>query len=343
MCKFPNLCINHSLKCWHFQVTNGTVTSRNDLDGGMIVKLVFLGTGAGMPSKGRNVTSIALQLLEERGTTWLFDCGEATQHQILHTNIRPRRIEKIFITHLHGDHIFGLPGLLSSRTFLGGEDLLTIYGPKGIKEYVETSFKISGTYLKYPIQYQEIIEGIIFEDDTFLVNAIELEHGVQSFGYQIIEKDLPGELNVPELKKQGVQPGPIYKLLKEGRTVSLEDGRVLNGNDFIGASKKGRKIAIAGDTRMTGKSQLLARGMDVVVHESTFADEETKHAYDYFHSTSTQVATIAKVENIHTLFLTHISARYQGELSNTLLNEARSIFENTFIANDFDEFEISRV
>jgi len=306
------------------------------------VKLVFLGTGAGMPSKGRNVTSIALQLLEERGATWLFDCGEATQHQILHTSIRPRRIEKIFITHCHGDHIFGLPGLLSSRTFLGGEDLLTIYGPKGLKDYVETSFKISGTYLKYPIHYVETTEGIVFEDDQFIVQAVELEHGIQSFGYQIIEKDLPGELNVEELKKIGVKPGPVYKFLKEGKTVTLEDGRALNGKDFIGPSKKGRRIAIAGDTRITDKSNLLARGMDVLVHESTFADDETAHAYDYFHTTSTQIATVAKCEKIKTLYLTHISARYQGEASKKLLDEAREIFDHTYIANDFDEYEITR-
>lgn len=306
------------------------------------MKLVFLGTGAGMPSKGRNVTSIALQLLEERGATWLFDCGEATQHQILHTSIRPRRIEKIFITHCHGDHIFGLPGLLSSRTFLGGEDLLTIYGPKGLKDYVETSFKISGTYLKYPIHYVETTEGIVFEDDQFIVQAVELEHGIQSFGYQIIEKDLPGELNVEELKKIGVKPGPVYKFLKEGKTVTLEDGRALNGKDFIGPSKKGRRIAIAGDTRITDKSNLLARGMDVLVHESTFADDETAHAYDYFHTTSTQIATVAKCEKIKTLYLTHISARYQGEASKKLLDEAREIFDHTYIANDFDEYEITR-
>ncbi|MES9683977.1 ribonuclease Z [Bacillus sp. AFS001701] len=306
------------------------------------MKLVFLGTGAGMPSKGRNVTSIALQLLEERGATWLFDCGEATQHQILHTSIRPRRIEKIFITHCHGDHIFGLPGLLSSRTFLGGEDLLTIYGPKGLKDYVETSFKISGTYLKYPIHYVETSEGIVFEDDQFIVQAVELEHGIQSFGYQIIEKDLPGELNVEELKKIDVKPGPVYKFLKEGKTVTLEDGRILNGKDFIGPSKKGRRIAIAGDTRITDKSNLLARGMDVLVHESTFADDETAHAYDYFHTTSTQIATVAKCEEIKTLYLTHISARYQGEASKKLLDEAREIFDHTYIANDFDEYEITR-
>jgi len=120
-----------------------------------MVDIFFLGTGAGMPAKLRNVTSIALKLLEERGAIWLFDVGEATQHQILHTSIKPRRIEKIFITHLHGDHIYGLPGLLSSRSFQGGSSEVTVYGPKGIKEFIHVSLSLSQTYLKYP--FSEIL------------------------------------------------------------------------------------------------------------------------------------------------------------------------------------------
>jgi ribonuclease Z len=306
------------------------------------VELVFLGTGAGMPSKSRNVSSVALQLLEERGTTWLFDCGEGTQHQILHTNVRPGKIEKIFITHCHGDHLFGLPGLLSSRTFLGGDEPVTIYGPKGVKEFVETTFQVSHTYVKYPISFIEIEEGIIFEDEKFKVECIELEHGIQSFGYKIIEKDLPGELLVEELKKIGIEPGPIYKYLKEGRKVTLEDGRIIDGKNFLGQSKAGRKIAIAGDTRMTNKSNLLAEGMDVLVHEATFSKDEARHAYDYFHSTSTQVANVAQSEQIKMLILTHISARYQGEDTDMLLQQAKEIFSNTQIAKDYDRFPIPR-
>ena len=120
------------------------------------MELLFLGTGAGVPAKHRNVTSIALKLLEERNSIWLFDCGEGTQQQILHTTLKPRKIEKIFITHLHGDHIFGLPGLLSSRSFQGGDEPLVVYGPKGIREYVLTSLKVSGTHLKYALSFHEI-------------------------------------------------------------------------------------------------------------------------------------------------------------------------------------------
>src|SRR5690625_4101469 len=119
------------------------------------MEITFLGTGAGMPSKERNVSAIMLNLLQERNSLWLFDCGEATQHQILQTKIKPRKIEKIFISHLHGDHVFGLPGLLSSRSFQGGEEPLTIYGPTGIKQFIHTCLQISETHLRYNIDVVE--------------------------------------------------------------------------------------------------------------------------------------------------------------------------------------------
>jgi ribonuclease Z len=153
---------------------------------------------------------------------------------------------------------------------------------------------------------------------------------------------LPGELLVAELKKIGIEPGPIYKCLKEGRKITLKDGRIIDGKNFLGQSKAGRKIAIAGDTRMTNKSNLLAEGMDVLVHEATFSKDEARHAYDYFHSTSTQVANVAQSEQIKMLILTHISARYQGEDTDMLLQQAKEIFSNTQIAKDYDRFPIPR-
>src|SRR5699024_1158172 len=145
------------------------------------MKIGFLGTGAGIPSKERNVTSIILDLTQEINKSWLFDCGEGTQHQILHTSIKPRKLNKIFITHLHGDHIFGLPGILRSRSFLGGNDLLTIYGPQGIKQFVETALSISQSHLSYPIKYVELKNGgKVFEDDSFIVDYIVLDHNIKS-------------------------------------------------------------------------------------------------------------------------------------------------------------------
>ncbi|MBM7604533.1 ribonuclease Z [Metabacillus crassostreae] len=307
------------------------------------MNVMFLGTGAGIPAKSRNVTSIALQLLEERNAVWLFDCGEATQHQILHTTIKPRKIEKIFITHLHGDHIYGLPGLISSRSFQGGEGLLTIYGPKGIEEFVRTALSVSSTYLTYSLEFIEIKEGIVFEDHLFQVSAKKLEHGIDSYGYRVMEKDLQGTLLVDKLEDIGINPGPIYQKIKRGETITLEDGTIINGAEFIGPSQKGRIVSILGDTRYTEKSLELARDADILIHEATFSEEDEKLAYDYFHSTTKQAAKIALQSNARKLILTHISSRYQTEEDlGTLVKEAQAIFPSSFIASDFMQMEIPK-
>jgi ribonuclease Z len=304
------------------------------------VELFFLGTGAGIPAKLRNVTSIALKLLEERGAIWLFDAGEATQHQILHTSIKPRRIEKIFITHLHGDHIYGLPGLLSSRSFQGGESKVTVYGPIGIKEYINVSLSVSQTYLKYPLEIVEIEEGVIFEDEQFTVETRLLEHGIRSFGYRIIEKDRPGTLLADKLIEAGIQPGPIYKKIKNGETVTLADGRIIEPADFLGPIQKGRIVTILGDTRYCEKAIFLAEDADFLVHEATFSKGEEKLAHDYFHSTTHQAAEVAKLANCKQLCLTHISSRYDRNSWRDLVEEAKEIFPNTEIAEDFKEMTI---
>ncbi|WP_060787664.1 ribonuclease Z [Geobacillus zalihae] len=306
------------------------------------MELLFLGTGAGVPAKERNVSSVALQLLDERGATWLFDCGEATQHQILHTAIRPRRIEHIFITHLHGDHLFGLPGLLGSRSFQSGETPLTVFGPKGIRVFVETALAVSGTRLRYELNIAEIEEGVIFDDERFQVIAKRLDHGMPSYGFRVVEKDLPGPLLVERLQALGVRPGPIYQEIKQGKTVVLDDGTVIDGREFVGPPQKGRIVAVLGDTRFCEAAIELARDADVVVHEATFAAAEQRLAHDYFHSTTTDAAEVARRAGAKRLILTHISSRYQGEAALQLVAEARSVFPNTELAVDFASFSIPR-
>ncbi|ACK38941.1 ribonuclease Z [Listeria monocytogenes] len=304
------------------------------------MELVFLGTGAGVPSRGRNVTSIALSMLNERNAIWLFDCGEATQHQIMRSQIKLSKLEKIFITHLHGDHIFGLPGLLSSRSFQGGESDLTIYGPVGITEYVETSLRLSGTRLTYKIIFNEIEPGLIFEDKMFSITVDELDHGLRSFGYRIVEKDKPGALNADKLIEDGVEPGPIFQKIKKGETVTLADGSVINGKDYIDEPQKGKIISIFGDTKATASELELALNADVLVHEATFEGDKEKLAGEYMHSTTLQAASLAKKANVKKLILTHISSRYDRDASKELLIEAQSVFENTEIAYDLAVFPI---
>lgn len=308
--------------------------------GGLSMDLQFLGTGAGVPSKKRNVSAIALSLLQEINSIWLFDCGEATQHQILHTPIKPSKINKIFITHLHGDHIFGLPGLLSSRSFQGGEKKLTIYGPHGIEEFVKTSLKISGTHVTYPVEIIEITEGKLFETEKFKVYCKLLEHGIPSYGFRIIEKDKQGELLVDKLLELGIKPGPIYRQIKENETTILDNGLIIERKDFIGPNKKGKIITILGDTRRTEENKKFVENSDVLIHEATFCDAQQELAYKYFHSTTKEAAKLARESHVKKLILTHISSRYQEDDYIKLLEEAREVFPKTKLAKDFYTFTI---
>ncbi|EXJ24157.1 Ribonuclease Z [Alkalibacterium sp. AK22] len=303
--------------------------------------LLFLGTGSGVPAKHRNVSSMILKLLDERNSLWLFDCGEATQHQILKTSVKPRKIEKIFITHMHGDHIFGLPGLLSSRAFQGGDSPVIIYGPKGIKQYVLTSLKLSQSHFRYAIKFVEFDEeGIIFEDKQFVVSMGKLKHGIPSYGFRIEEKDREGELMADRLKEIGVPFGPLFGKLKQGKTVTLSDGRIINGKDFIGPSQKGRVLTILGDTVKTAKSVELARDADVLVHESTFLSQDQQLAASYRHSTNVDAAQTAQQAQAAKLLLTHISARYLYADSKVMEKEARQYFKETYVMHDLSEVSI---
>jgi ribonuclease Z len=295
-----------------------------------------------MPSKSRNVSSIALTLYDERGTMWMVDCGEATQHRILHTPLRLSKLEYLFITHLHGDHIFGLPGLLSSRSHQGGDTSLTLFGPRGLRQYIEASLKISQTTLSYELIINEIEPGIILHDDTFIVEAAHLEHRVECFGYRIVEKPQPGKLDSEKLKRLGVPFGPHLTLLKQGKDVILTDGTKLQSADFVGPERPGRIITILGDTCYCESAIKLAHHADVLVHEATFASELTHSACDFGHSTSQQAAKVARSAEASALIMTHISSRYNDEELQKLLAEAQAIFASSVIANDGMEYEIPR-
>ncbi|MGD6834507.1 ribonuclease Z [Sutcliffiella halmapala] len=305
------------------------------------MKITFLGTGSGVPAKHRNVSSMALHIDDKESSLWLFDCGEATQHQILHTSLKPRKISKIFITHLHGDHIFGLPGLLSSRSFQGGDTPLTLYGPKGIKNYIDISLSVSMTHVKYPLNVVEFDEeGLILEEEEYKVIGKKLVHGIPSYGFRIEQKELSGALLMDKVKESGIPAGPHYQQLKEGKSIELADGRVFHGPDFIGPPKKGKVVTILGDTRYNEVSVELAVEADVLVHEATFAAGDEQLAHEYFHSTTVQAAKVAQDAGVGQLLLTHISARYQKDEVLMLEKEARDIFPRVKVVGDFDVVEI---
>lgn len=306
------------------------------------MELLFLGTGAGLPSRLRNVSSLALKLLDERNETWLFDCGEATQHQILRTQLKPRKIKKIFISHLHGDHIFGLPGFLSSRSFQGGEEAVKLYGPKGIKDFVKTSLSLSQSQLAYPLHFVELGDkaGELQLDLGWKVHYRVLNHGITCYGYRVEEPSSPGHLLMDKVAAYNIPNGPLLGRLKAGETIQLEDGRVVHGRDFIGPERPGRVVTILGDTRPTESILALAQGADVLVHEATHRHADRKMANQYFHSTSVQAAQWARRAGVQTLLLNHISSRYLGQECQDMEAEARQVFANTYMMKDFDSFQV---
>ncbi|MCG7215479.1 ribonuclease Z [Paenibacillus mucilaginosus] len=308
----------------------------------MKVELYFLGTGAGMPSKERNVTSVMLGLLAERGVYWMFDCGEGTQHQVLRAPVKIGKLEKLFITHLHGDHLYGLPGLMSSRSYQGGDTPFTIYGPKGIREFVETSLRISDSHLGYQTTIIELEpeEQVVFEDDQFVVSAAPLVHRIESFGYRIVEKPQKGRLDAERLKSLGIAFGPLFGKIKNGEDVELPDGTKLKAEEFIGPMIPGRIVTILGDTQPCVHAVTLSKDADVLVHEATFAEHRKELAVMYDHSTAIDAAKTAQEAGVGTLILTHISSRYQGEEADMLRDEARTVHEDTLLAHDHFRFEI---
>lgn len=293
------------------------------------MELWFLGTSAGMPIRGRNVTSIALKISRNSGQFWMFDCGEGTQHQLLNTPLKLSRLSKLFITHLHGDHVYGLPGLLSSRSSLGGIEPLHIYGPPGLRELVETNLRIAETHLNYAISIVEIAEGIILEDEDMTIEAAKLDHRIDSYGYRLMERERPGVLNAGWLAEMGIPPGPLYGQLKAGKDVSLEDGRMIRSADAVGEPLPGRIITILGDTRPCENAVYLGKGADVLVHEATFAHDLADKAHEYGHATTIQAAQIAHAAGAERLFLTHFSSRYLDEQLAELEAEAKTVFHNT--------------
>ncbi|MEY8461927.1 ribonuclease Z [Streptococcus merionis] len=309
------------------------------------MQIQFLGTSAGQPSKMRNVSSLALKLLDEINEVWLFDCGEGTQNRILETSIRPRKISKIFITHLHGDHIFGLPGFLSSRAFQANEEQtdLAIYGPVGIKAFVLTSLKVSGSRLPYKITFHELKPdglGLVMETDKFKVYADKLDHTIFCIGYRVIQKDLEGTLDAEALRAAGVPFGPLFGQVKNGHNVTLPDGREIIASDYLSPPRPGKVITILGDTRKTDASVRLAVNADVLVHESTYGKGDDRIAKKHGHATNMQAAEVAREAGAKRLFLNHVSARFLSRDIKQLRYDASTIFPNVYVVNDLEEFDL---
>lgn len=303
--------------------------------------LTFLGTGAGTPTRFRNVASIALTVNDnQKSSIWLFDCGEATQNQLLRSKLKISRINKIFITHLHGDHIYGLPGLLGGKSLQSTAEGVTLYGPKGITAYLDAVFSASETRITYPLVINEIEPGTIYHSEQYSIVAGYLEHRIPCFGYRIIAANKSPTLNYLALAQYIIQPRSLYTNLKRAEVVTLTDGTVLNGRDYLIPAEKGKIITIFGDTKPAYCALPLAKDADILVHEATYDAFREQKAVEYGHSTTQQAAEFALAANVKKLIITHISSRYGQKEQEQLLNQCRAIFPDTELANDFSAYSI---
>ncbi len=306
------------------------------------MNITFLGTSSGVPTLTRNVSSLALKL-SQSSEVWLFDCGEGTQHQIMKSNIKSSQIKKIFITHMHGDHIYGLPGLLATIGLSGNSNGIEIYGPSELRSFIISALRSSFCKLSFPLHFIEVENyasqnKILFESSKVKVNCAELQHRLPAYGYRVSEKDKPGTFNIKKAEDFKIPPGPIYSALQEGKNVLLKDGRSFSGKDFVGPPRKGESFVYCTDTVFSESAIKLSKNADLLVHESTFSKEDEKMAYEKLHSTTIMAAKTALLSNSKKLIITHLSPRYTNKNAITpsdLLKEAQKVFPNTQLAKDF--------
>ena len=311
------------------------------------MQVTFLGTSSGVPTRARNVSSLAVRL-PQRSELWLFDCGEGRQHQFLRSDLRLSQLRRIFITHMHGDHVFGLPGLLASLGLAGNSSGVDLYGPDPLDDYLQGVLRTSSTRIGYPIRVHRVKQAaefnrVLLDHDDLLVRCTTLLHRVPAYAYRIEQKPRPGRFDVERAKAMGIPPGPIYAELKKGHAIELKDGRVINGKDLCGPDRPGASIVYCTDTVFSESAVKLAQGADLLIHEATFAHGEAEMAFKRQHSTSTMAAQTAAEADVGQLVLTHLSPRYApGNAVNAddLLAEARAIFPNTLVARDFLNLEV---
>jgi ribonuclease Z len=303
------------------------------------MRVIPLGTSSGKPTLKRNVSALAVA---REGEWLLFDCGEGTQMQIQRAGLNPSRLSAIFITHLHGDHFNGLSGLLSTLGLDRRTRDLTLVGPQGVREYIDALARLKILFVNYPLQikeYSSISELTpVYETPDYSVSAYPLDHRIFDIGYRIQERPRPGRFNLGRAHELGVPEGPLFGRLQSGNNVQLDDGRIIQPSDVLGPPRQGKAIAYCTDTRPCAGSVELAQDVNLLIHEATYTEELTEEARDYGHSTAAQAARIARDSGAQQLLITHFSTRYPD--ATPLLEEARTVFPNTIMAQDLMEVEV---
>ncbi len=299
----------------------------------MDLLLTFLGTAASVPTRGRGT---AATLIARGGERWLFDCGEGTQRQFLRSGLGLVDVDLVFLTHLHGDHILGLPGLIKTYGLRGRERPLRVVGPRGLRELVDRLGPVIG-HPPYRLTIEEISAGSVHETSGARIEAFHTDHGVSSLGYALIEESRPGAFDVDAAAGLGVPAGPLFGRLQHGETITLADGRTVAPADVLGPPRSGRTIVISGDTRPCASTEGAAAGADLLVHEATFLHDELPRALETRHTTAREAAALAQAADVRLLALTHLSSRC---MPREIRAEAEAVFANVVVPRDFDQIEL---
>ncbi len=301
-----------------------------------MIKIVFLGTSSGVPTRDRNLPSIFLMYNKER---LLFDCGEGTQRQLMNFRLKFMKIDRIFISHWHADHFAGLLGLIQTMCLEGRKDPLYVYGPKESKKFVEQLLTVGYYFRAFEVVTRELKEKDKIDCGEYEIIPFRVEHNIPALGYVFREKDKE-TANMKKAAKYGLSTGPLIGKLKQGLPVNYK-GKTIRPQDII-EKKTGRKIVYTGDTRYTENIIKFSKNADVLIIDSTFSGDFVEKAGSFMHSTSKQAAEIAKKSAVKKLFLTHISRRYQesGMSAKKLEDEAQKIFKNATLAHDFLEYDV---
>ncbi|MCJ7424038.1 ribonuclease Z [Candidatus Bathyarchaeota archaeon] len=302
----------------------------------MSIRVIFLGTGGSVPTQKRGLPAILVQRKNEQ---LMFDCGEGAQRQMIRTGGGFHRKMKIFITHMHGDHILGLPGLLQTMALLDRQRKLEIFGPPGTVQFLQCIKETLKFVLTFQVELHEIKEpGVICEEEEYLIEAVWTNHAVPNLSYALLEKPRSGRFYPEKARKLGVPEGPLWSKLQQGHKVKLPDGQTVRPEQVVGPSRGGRKIVYSGDTTSSESLAKLAAKADLLIHDATLDDDLADRACEDGHSTPSQAAEIAKKAKVKQLILTHISARYDD--TSKLLDQAKKKFRNTHVAEDFMKIEI---
>jgi ribonuclease Z len=269
----------------------------------------------------------------------MFDCGENVQRQMMQAKTSFHKKMKILITHLHGDHVLGLPGLLQTMALMDRKEPIHVYGPVGLKEFLVCTKETLNFGLTFPVEISEILtEGIVCDTKEYSILAKKSDHAIESYAFAFEERPRPGKFYPKKALALGVVAGELFSRLQRGEEITLADGKVVKPADVMGPMRAGRKIVYTGDTRPFEAFVKFAEGADLVIHDCTFDDSLTEKAALDGHSTPTQAANQAKSAGAKQLVLVHISARYPN--AGLLLDQAKKVFANTVLAEDLMELEL---